>query len=121
MGRGSYRLTLKPRWVHPLNFRAEDKVVLDAAVLIAKTEGSNLTNVIRDALKVYTAMKLQREVNQKLDRFVNESYPQYRKILTPEELSKWIDSDVLDIARLIRARKQEIEFELRRRGYYFQW
>ncbi|HXQ93377.1 MAG TPA: hypothetical protein VN739_10265 [Nitrososphaerales archaeon] len=114
-------LTLKPRWVHPLNFREEDKAVLDAAVLVAKNEGSNLTNVIRDALRVYTDQKLQGDVNQKLDKFVNESYPHYRKMLTPEELSEWADADILDFARLIRARKQEIEFELKKRGYYFQW
>jgi hypothetical protein len=115
------KLTLKPRWVHPLNFRAEDKAVLDAAVLVAKKEGSNLTNVIRDALKMYMVAKLQGDGYQKLDKFVNESYPHYGKMLTPEDLREWIDTDVLDIARLIRARKQEIESELRKRGYYFQW
>jgi len=115
------RLTLKPRWVHPLNFRAEDKAVLDAAVLIAKKDGSNLTNVIRDALRAYTTEKLQGEIDQKLDEFVNGYYPHYRKMFTPDELRGWIEADILDIARLIRARKQELEFELRRRGYYFQW
>ena len=90
-------------------------------MLVAKKEGSNLTNVIRDALKMYTTTKLHGDEYQKLDKFVNESYPHYRNMLTPEELREWIDTDVLDIARLIRARKQEIESELRKRGYYFQW
>jgi len=94
---------------------------LDAAILVAKKEDSNLTNVIRDALRVYTTEKLQGDVNQKLDKFVSEYYPHYRKMLTPKELREWIDADVLDLARLIRARKQEIEFELKKRGYYFQW
>jgi hypothetical protein len=121
MKKGRYGLTLKPRWVHPLNFRAEDKDVLDAAVLVAKKEDSNLTNVIRDALRAYTTEKLQGDSNQKLDEFVNGSYPHYRKMLTPKELRSWIYEDVLDFARIIRARKQEIEFELRKRGYYFRW
>jgi len=121
MGKGSYSLTLKPRWVHPLNFREEDKAVLDAAVLVAKNEGSNLTNVIRDALKIYTTAKLQGDGYHKLDKYVNDPFLYYRKMLTPEELREWIDTDVLDIARLIRSRKQEIEFELRKRGYYFKW
>ena len=79
---------------------------MDPAVLIARKEGSNLTNVIRDALKVYTTMKLHGEIDQKLDEFVNESDHHYRKMLAPEELREWIDSDILDIARLIRAMKQ---------------
>jgi len=96
---------------------------LDAAVLVAKMEGSNLTNVIRDSLKVYTTTKLQGDANEKLDRFVNSSESDrcYRKQNTPAELKGWIDADVLDLARIIRARKQELEFELRKRGYYFRW
>jgi hypothetical protein len=56
---GSFlRMALKPRWVHPLNFREQDKEVMDAAVFLAKREGSDLTNVIRQALKEYTESKL---------------------------------------------------------------
>ncbi|HXQ91415.1 MAG TPA: hypothetical protein VN739_00305 [Nitrososphaerales archaeon] len=58
---------------------------MDAAVLIAKKEGSNLTNVIRNALRAYTTEKLHGGLNHKLDKLVNESYPHYRKVLTPED------------------------------------
>jgi hypothetical protein len=60
--RGLLGMTLKPRWVHPLNFREQDKTIMDAAILLAQREGSDLTNVIRDALKMYTAAKLQDQV-----------------------------------------------------------
>jgi len=114
-------MTIKPRWVHPLNFRAEDKGVLDAAIQVAKKEDRSLTNVIRDALRAYTDAKLQGDANEKLDRFVDEPCPQFRRQLSPEELKSWIDAEVLDTAKLVRARKQELEFELRKRGYYFRW
>ena len=114
-------LALKPRWVHPLNFREQDKAILDASVLIARREGSDLTNVIRDALREYTTAKLQGE-SQKLDVFMRDlEVTSLKKLLIPEELKVWPDSDVLDLAKLVRSRKQELEFELRKRGYFFPW
>ena len=54
-------MTLKPRWVHPLNFREQDKAIMDAAILLARREGSDLTNVIRDALKdVYSRQNCEK-------------------------------------------------------------
>jgi len=41
--------------------------------------------------------------------------------LTREELKTWEDSDLIYVAKSIRARKQELEVELRRRGYHFIW
>jgi len=32
-------MVLKPRWVHALNFREQDKAVLDDAILLARKEG----------------------------------------------------------------------------------
>jgi hypothetical protein len=116
------KMTLKPRWVHPLNFREQDKVIMDAAVLLAKREGSDLTNVIRDALKVYTTSKLREDAGQKLDLFIRDvGLSTIKKILTPEELKALCDPEVLDLAKLVRARKQELEVELIRRGYHFRW
>jgi hypothetical protein len=116
---GSFlRMALKPRLVHPLNFREQDKAILDAPILLARREGSDLTNVIRDALKEYTASKL-RDVDQKLDSFFNDiGVASYKKLLSPEELKDWCDAEVLDLAKLVRARKQELEFELTKRGYH---
>ena len=115
-------LALKPRWVHPLNFREQDKAILDASVLIARREGSDLTNVIRDALREYTTSKLKNDQRQKLDIFISDvGLASYKRLLIPEELKAWSDAEVLDLAKLIRARKQELELELVRRGYYFRW
>jgi hypothetical protein len=120
---GFLRMPLKARWVHPLNFREQDKAILDAAVFLARREGSDLTNVIREALKEYTSTKLLKEQGQKLDLFIGD--PTFTspvdKLLTRDELKAWHDSDVLHFARLIRARKEELDFELGRRGYHFRW
>jgi hypothetical protein len=115
-------MTLKPRWVHPLNFREQDKAVLEASILLARREGSDLTNVIRDALKEYTAEKLREDPSQKLDSFISDiGLSSFKKLLTPDELKVWRDAEVLDLAKLVRARKQELEMELAKRGYYFRW
>jgi len=95
---------------------------MDAAVLLARKEGSDLTNVIRDALKVYTEAKLRGDAGQKLDSFIRDlGLSSMKKLLTPEELKALCDAEVLDLAKLVRARKQELEFELVKRGYHFRW
>jgi hypothetical protein len=115
-------MALKPRRVHPLNFTEQDKAIMDAAVLLAKREGIDLTGVIRDALKEYTASKLRDEAGQKLDSFIRDvGLSSIKKLLTPEELKALCDAEVLDLAKLVRARKQELETELTKRGYHFRW
>lgn len=120
-------MTIKPRWVHPLNFREQDKPVLDQAMELAKREGTDLTNVIRRALQEYvqrtTAVSSS---SAKMDAFLQDgeyrAYPQYTKVLTPEELKEWSDPDLLAFAKFTRSRKQEIHAELKRRGFYmFEW
>jgi hypothetical protein len=117
-------VTLKPRWTHPLNFRLEDKAVLDAAILIGRNEGNSLTGVIRTALKEYVSSKLGQAPLIKIDDFfdgpINSSYD-YKRILGPKDLETLTDQSVLHMARLIRARKEELESDLRRRGFYFRW
>jgi hypothetical protein len=119
-------MALKPRWVVPLNFRAGDKPLLDDVVFLAKKEDVNVTDIIRDALIEYTGRNLYLcEVigTRRIDEFL---VPGPREVplshnLTPEGLKSWEDADVLAFARTVKARKQELEFELKRRGYYFQW
>jgi hypothetical protein len=120
---GSFlRMTLKPRWVHPLNFREQDKGIMDAALLLAKRQGSDLTHVIREALKEYTSSRLREDAGQKLDSFITDTGGySYKKLLTLNELKNWRDVEILDLAKLLRARKQELEFELTKRGYHFRW
>jgi hypothetical protein len=119
-------MVLKPRWVVPLNFRSEDKPLLDNAVLLAKKEELNLTGIIRDALLEYTRKRLghcETTGTRKIDEFVGTELKRdfHSGILTREELKTWKDSDLLYVAKSIRARKQELEIELRKRGYRFVW
>lgn len=117
-------MTLKPRYVHPQTFRESDKGTLDAAILIAKNEGSNLTAVIRDALKVYVTGKIETFGIRKIDDFLNNSIssdPIYNRLLTPKELRQWPDNNLLDFAKHLKSRKDEIDSELRHRGLFIRW
>lgn len=117
-------LHLKPRFVHPLNFRLEDKPILDQAIEIAKREGTNLTEVVRIALAEYTS-RIGTKSTAKMDEFLKDSsyraFPEFSRILKPEELGTWTDAEVLMLAKMTRSRKQELHMELRRRGFYFEW
>jgi predicted transcriptional regulator len=117
-------LALKPRYIFPLSFREEDRDILDATIQLAKEENSNPTRIMREALRQYTKSKLKSD-NVKLDEFIDdhtrEVDPIYRRVISSTELKGWNDGDVLWFAKLVRARKQELESELKRRGYHFVW
>ena len=119
-------MVLKPRWVVPLNFRWEDKPLLDNAIFLAKKEECKITDIMREALVEYTRRKLnlcEAGVTHKIDEFVvpNSKVEVFANILTRDELKTWQDNDVLMFAKMIRARKQELEAEIRRRGFYLSW
>jgi hypothetical protein len=109
--------------VHPLNFREEDKPILDALFVIAKKQGSDLTGVIRTALQEYTMSKLKTLEASRMDDFLGDALiePSLSRLLTPVLLMAQSDSDLLRLARLIRARRQEVGHEVERRGYHFLW
>jgi len=88
---------------------------------LAKKEELHLTVIIRHALLEYTRKKLDLDETRKIDEFVGtDSKKDFSSsILTQEELQTWEDSKVLKVAKSIRARKQEVEIELRKRGYHF--
>jgi len=116
----------KPRWVVPLNFRSEDKPLLDNVLFLAKKEELHITDIIRDTLLEYTKRKLdlcEASGTHRIDEFLASNLRQgsLSGILTREELKTWQDSDVTNFAKMVRARKQELEIELRRRGFYFSW
>jgi hypothetical protein len=116
----------QPRFSFPVSFRAVDKPIFDALVGIAREERCNLTSVFRTALTEFVKSRTEKEQAwRKLDEFlVNNSAmaePIYNRILTPSELRSWTDSEVLCAAKLVRARKEELDLELRRRGYLFRW
>jgi hypothetical protein len=116
---------LKPRWVHPQNFREEDREILQAALDIAERDKTDLTGVIRTALSEYVKKSQQQSGKySKLDEFLKDSQfvgENYSEILTPVRLKQWETEELLDFAKKIRARKEELEAELRRRRYYFRW
>jgi len=117
-------LAPQPRWTIPVNIRQKDKPVLDAALAIAKADGTDLTSVFRIALAEYVSARHGKpgdSGSEKVDEYFDSSSRITSKLLTPAELRQWTDSDVLTLAKRIRSRKQELEFELRRRGYYFRW
>jgi len=102
--------------------RSQDKDVLDAALRIAKSEGSDITTVFRTALAEFVRTK-NRSEGRRMDEFLDDSKsgPIYNRILTPRELRTWSEVELFGAARVVRARKEELDSELRRRGYFFKW
>jgi hypothetical protein len=121
------RMGPKFRWTHPQNFRSQDKALLDASLDIAQRERTDLTNVIRRALQEYVAHHSEREMSDpRLDEFIKDpmfkALPSISRILTPKELGEWGDESLLLVARNVRARKMELDGELKRRGFLqFMW
>ena len=81
--------------------------------------------MIRTALAEYVK-KDHRQLGKysKLDEFLKDSQfvsENYREILTPERLKQWETEELVRFAKSIRARKEELEAELRQRKYYFRW
>jgi hypothetical protein len=77
---------IKPRWLHPQNFRGEDREILQAALDIAERDKTDLTGIIRTALAEYVKKAQQRPgKNSKLDEFLKDSQfvgENYREILS---------------------------------------
>jgi hypothetical protein len=115
---------VKARWTIPVNMRIEDKPVLDAALNIAKEEGTNVTKICRTALYEFVGRNVRSAGMKKMDEFLDKSamsVPTYNHMLTPRELRSWSDDSLLDSAKLVRSRQQELDSELRSRGYFFKW
>ena len=114
----------KPRWTVPVNMRLQDKLILDAALEIAKREGSDITTVFRNALEEFVN-KRARTNTVKLDSFLDNSImiqdPIYSRVFTPTELRSWSETSLLDAAKRIRSRKEELDRALREKGYFFRW
>jgi L-rhamnose isomerase len=114
----------QPRWTVPVNFRVQDKKILDDALNIAKSENKDITTIFRLALEEFVKTKTRSADGLKLDKFLDNSKvgtQVFDRILKPVELMKWSDSSLLAISKLLRSRRQELDFELRRRGFYFDW
>lgn len=115
----------KFRWTHPQNFRSQDKAILDASLAIAQREHTDLTNLIRTALREYVEQHAEETV-PKLDEYIRDptykALPPITKILTPSELKEWSNDSLLLVARHLRSRKMELDAEIRKRGFLeFRW
>jgi len=81
---------------------------------------------MREALKRFTEEEGEKSRSPRMDDFLGDSMgngvdPTCKKVLSPADLKVMLDSDVLWFAKLVRGRKQELEAELKRRGYHFVW
>ncbi|MDA4130036.1 MAG: hypothetical protein OK457_04645 [Thaumarchaeota archaeon] len=119
-------MTLKPRYVLPLNFRGEDKPLLDQIVLLAKKEDESITSVVRSALNEFAQRRrtaLEQGGMHKIEEFCSPvAQFSVNEMLTPSDLKVWEDDEVLAAAKRVRSRKQELEAELKKRGYHnFSW
>ena len=106
--------------------RAQDKQVLDAALSIAKNEGRDITSIFRMALAEFVKTRSSIKEGRKMDEFLDKGSeilgsPRFDWILTPKELKRWSDVGLINFAKVVRARKQEIDSEIRKRGYFFKW
>jgi len=104
--------------------RLVDRPLLDNAILIAKSEGLELTSIFRNALQEYVKRRLGSRGEggtRKMEEYFDSASVLHSEILSPDKLKEWTDSELVATAKVIRARKEELESELRSRGYYFRW
>ena|SRR5579872_3710919 len=118
----------KSRWVFPINFREQDQQILETLTRIAREEETTLTDIVRTALKEFTACRARGNGITKMDLFLENdadfkirNNPTYQEILTPDRLHRWQNEELLRFSRAVRSRKFELEAELRLRGFWFRW
>src|SRR4029077_7977614 len=99
----------------------------DQILLLAKKEDANITALIRSALSEFAERRrgiLDQYETHKIEEFCTSHFDAktfFSEVLTPAELKRWEDSELLTAAKKIRGRKHEIDSELRKRGYFFSW
>jgi hypothetical protein len=82
-------MALKPRWVHPLNFREQDKQLLDASLETAEKERIDFTSLCRRALQEYVDLHFMKNDGiSKLDEYFKDpkfkALPSITRLLTPK-------------------------------------
>jgi len=63
---------------------------------------------------------------RKMDEFMTGNSSNSREdffsvLLTPEILKGFSDTEIMSLAKTVRARRQELDGELRKRGYFLKW
>jgi hypothetical protein len=115
-----------PHYTIPVNIRPRDAPTIEAAKEIAQRENKQMTAIFRQALEEFVARRKMGEMSVKLEQyFGSECVPTnitLEKVLLPSELKNWTDKDLLSLSKKVRARSQELDRELRRRGFLlFRW
>ena len=119
-------MVVQPHFTVPVNIRARDRPLIDAAMEIAQRENKQLTSVFREALAEYVQRRKPGEGSLKLEQYfdsqvITSSATSLEKVLVPSELYGWSDPDLLCLARKVRARASELELELKKRRIFFRW
>jgi hypothetical protein len=120
------QMVVQPHFTVPVNIRAKDRPLIEAALEIAQRENKLLTSIFREALAEYVERRKPGEGSLKLEQYfdsqpLSSSAASMEKVLIPSELRKWSDPDLLCFARKIRARASELELELKKRHIFFRW
>ena len=114
-------MVLRAHFTVPVNFRSRDRPIMEAALEIAEEEHVTITALFRNAMSDYVLKKKRDSVDAKLEHFLEPRIPSCEtldKVLTPEILKGWSDQDLLSMTRKVRARTEELEAELKKRGYF---
>jgi len=122
-------LAPNPRYTLAVNIRKQDKFILDALILLSQIDRCDITTVARRALEYYVRDR-QKSVGEdgerKMDEFMTGNSLHSRQdffstLLTPEILKGFSDTEIIAFAKTVRARHQELDGELRKRGYFLKW
>lgn len=109
-----------------VNLRAQDRFILDGLVTLSQIDRCDITTIARRALEYYIQVRekaIGNDGTKKMDEFISgiDYGDILSTLLTPELLEVFSDSEILSLAKIVRARRQELDGELRKRGYYLKW
>jgi hypothetical protein len=107
----------------------ETRETWEAFKAIAKRDGyrsaSDLARkIIADYVKAHLGSNDQFILTKWSDeRTANDTFalPTIGEVLTVERRGKWSDDELVQVAKAVKGRKQELEAELKRRGYWWEW
>jgi len=109
-----------------VNLRSQDKFILDGLVTLSQIDRCDITTAARRGLEYYIQYRKKKSGDngtKKIDEFISEipHRDMLSTILTPDLLKGLSDSEIMLLAKIVRARRQELDAELRKRGFYMKW
>ncbi|MFI5420242.1 MAG: hypothetical protein ACHQ1H_04685 [Nitrososphaerales archaeon] len=116
-------MVVQPHFTVPVNIRPQDRLLMDAALEIVRNENKSMTWLFRQALQEYVEKRKIGKGSLRLEEYFETLRPQatgsLEKVLSREELAKWGDQELLATAKKVKARVEELQAELKRRGFLF--